>query len=69
MWFQNDRMAADCAIELRKMDVAFISLWPGLVRTEQVLHLLTTKTDEPISTSEEASSKYMFMRLCLHNFY
>ncbi|XP_071172545.1 dehydrogenase/reductase SDR family member 1-like [Mytilus edulis] len=49
----NDRMAADCAIELRKMDVAFVSLWPGLVRTEQVLHLLTTKADEPISTSEE----------------
>ncbi|XP_038070036.1 dehydrogenase/reductase SDR family member 1-like isoform X2 [Patiria miniata] len=29
-----DRMAADCAIELRKHNVACISLWPGAVKTE-----------------------------------
>lgn len=31
-----DRMAADCAIELRKHNVAVVSLWPTLVRTELV---------------------------------
>ncbi|OWF37925.1 dehydrogenase/reductase SDR family member 1-like [Mizuhopecten yessoensis] len=29
-----DRMAADCAVELRRHNVAFVSLWPGAVRTE-----------------------------------
>ncbi|KAL4216864.1 Dehydrogenase reductase SDR member [Mactra antiquata] len=32
-----DRMATDCGIELRKHNVAFVSLWPGIVRTETVL--------------------------------
>ena len=30
----NDRMARDCAFELSKYNVAFLSLWPGLVKTE-----------------------------------
>ena len=29
-----DRMAADCAIELKDQNVAMISLWPGAVSTE-----------------------------------
>jgi hypothetical protein len=29
-------MAADCALELKKHSVAFVSLWPGLVRTEHM---------------------------------
>ena len=29
-----DRMAADCAVELRKDNVAMVSLWPGMVATE-----------------------------------
>ena len=31
---QCDRMAADCAVELHKHHVAFVSLWPGPARTE-----------------------------------
>jgi len=31
-----DRMAADCAFELKKNNVAMISLWPGAVKTEYV---------------------------------
>ncbi|OQV20405.1 Dehydrogenase/reductase SDR family member 1 [Hypsibius exemplaris] len=31
-----DRMAADCAVELKKHKVAFVSLWPGAVKTELV---------------------------------
>ena len=30
----NDRMAKDCAYELSKFNVAFLSLWPGLVKTD-----------------------------------
>ncbi|XP_054572452.1 dehydrogenase/reductase SDR family member 1 [Eptesicus fuscus] len=29
-----DRMAADCAHELRRHGVSYVSLWPGLVQTE-----------------------------------
>jgi dehydrogenase/reductase SDR family protein 1 len=29
-----DRMAADCAVELKKDNVTMISLWPGPVKTE-----------------------------------
>lgn len=31
-----DRMAADCAIELKKDNVAMVSLWPGPVATETI---------------------------------
>ena len=31
-----DRMAADCAMELKKHNVAMVSLWPGAVKTEKV---------------------------------
>lgn len=29
-----DRMAADCALELRRHGVSYVSLWPGMVQTE-----------------------------------
>ncbi|XP_036306254.1 dehydrogenase/reductase SDR family member 1 isoform X1 [Pipistrellus kuhlii] len=29
-----DRMAADCALELRHHGVSYVSLWPGMVQTE-----------------------------------
>ena len=32
----KDRMAADCAHELRKSNVTMISLWPGPVKTEYI---------------------------------
>ncbi|XP_078335153.1 dehydrogenase/reductase SDR family member 1-like isoform X2 [Crassostrea virginica] len=33
-----DRMAADCGLELKKHNVAFVSLWPGPVKTEHMLN-------------------------------
>lgn len=42
-----DRMAADCGHELRKENVAFISLWPGPVGTENVLSLLQDRVTNP----------------------
>ncbi|XP_033755467.1 dehydrogenase/reductase SDR family member 1-like [Pecten maximus] len=36
-----DRMVADCAVELKKHNVAMISLWPGPVMTEQVTYYLS----------------------------
>ncbi|XP_069113768.1 dehydrogenase/reductase SDR family member 1-like [Argopecten irradians] len=36
-----DRMAADCAIELKKHNVAMVSLWPGAVKTEHITSLLS----------------------------
>ena len=31
-----DRMAADCAVELKDHNVTMVSLWPGPVKTEYV---------------------------------
>ena len=33
----KDRMAADCAHELKKYNVAMVSLWPGAVKTEKMM--------------------------------
>jgi dehydrogenase/reductase SDR family protein 1 len=41
--FQCDRMAVDCAYELKQHNVAFISLWPGVVKTEAFVDLLDQK--------------------------
>ncbi len=35
-----DKMAHDCARELKKHNVTMVSLWPGPVRTEKVQQLL-----------------------------
>ncbi|KAG8509409.1 Dehydrogenase/reductase SDR family member 1 [Galemys pyrenaicus] len=32
-----DRLAADCALELRHHGVSYVSLWPGLVQTETLV--------------------------------
>ena len=36
---QNDRMASECAIDLKQHNIAFTSLWPGPARTEHVLQM------------------------------
>lgn len=43
-----DRMAADCAKELRKHGVSYVSLWPGLVQTETLKENLENKTNDPL---------------------
>lgn len=48
----NDRMAADMAVELRKKNVACVSLWPGAVMTERVSEML--KDSDP---QDEQASK------------
>lgn len=39
-----DRMATDCAVELKKENVTMISLWPGAVKTEFVQENMNEKT-------------------------
>ena len=43
-----DRMAADCGHELYSSNVAFISLWPGPVGTEELMSSLSDNPNEPI---------------------
>jgi len=52
-----DRMAADCAFELKKNNVAMISLWPGAVKTEYVQENVLDKTP---SSGAGKASKAMF---------
>merc|ERR1711931_249335 len=35
-----DRMMKDCSVELKKAGVACVSLWPGAVKTEQIMYNL-----------------------------
>ena len=38
-------MAVDCAIELRKHNVACVSLWPGALLTENIKEMLDKNGD------------------------
>jgi dehydrogenase/reductase SDR family member 1 len=53
-----DRMAADCGFELRKSNVAFVSLYPGAVRTELCLDIVNkieqnATTEKPMTNKEK----------------
>ena len=48
-FMQNDRMAADMAVELRKENVACVSLWPGPVMTENVSEAISDPKDEKVA--------------------
>ncbi|XP_029440525.1 dehydrogenase/reductase SDR family member 1-like [Rhinatrema bivittatum] len=50
-----DRLAADCAMELRKHGVAYVSLWPGAVLTETV--------EEYLSNMESSGQQSEYQRI------
>ncbi|XP_078365326.1 dehydrogenase/reductase SDR family member 1-like [Oculina patagonica] len=54
----TDRMAADMAVELRKQNVACISLWPGAVKTELIQELVLDKAGEGGKASKAASTVF-----------
>jgi len=35
-------MAVDCGIELKEHNVAFVSIWPGPAKTEQILSVVAS---------------------------
>nr|ACO12589.1 Dehydrogenase/reductase SDR family member 1 [Lepeophtheirus salmonis] len=41
----SDRMVADCAHELKKCNVAMVSLWPGAVKTEEMTKYVIGKNN------------------------
>ncbi|KAM5235662.1 dehydrogenase/reductase SDR family member 1 [Ctenodactylus gundi] len=45
-----DRLAADCAHELRRHGVSYVSLWPGMVQTELLKDYMTKEqqTSDPV---------------------
>jgi len=48
-----DRMAADCAVELKKSNVSMVSLWPGAVKTEYI-------SENVLNSGDNHPSKKMF---------
>ena len=52
-----DRMAADCAHELKKSNVAMVSLWPGPVKTEFITENVIQKPKGKIMIKRN-TSKY-----------
>ena len=57
-----DRMAVDCGIEMKKHNVACLSLWTGGVHTEMIDKMIKDRTkeapDKPINEREETMAKY-----------
>ncbi|XP_060080394.1 dehydrogenase/reductase SDR family member 1-like [Ylistrum balloti] len=58
-----DRMAADCAVELKRHNVAFVSVWPGAVRTEVINQLSQSRNrdkgkDSGINFDEGETTEY-----------
>jgi short-subunit dehydrogenase len=58
-------MAVDCGIELKKSNVAMLSLYPGAVKTELVTMLSNKRVSE--ATSSETSAKNM-AKVSIHHF-
>ena len=58
-----DRMAVDCGIELRKHNVACLSLWTGGVHTEMMDKMIADRrsqaSDKPVSQRDETFAKYI----------
>ena len=52
-------MAADCGIELKKYNVAMISLYPGAVKTELVTQLCESAKDS--EASKERTMVFFFL--------
>uniref|UniRef100_A0A8C0INT6 Dehydrogenase/reductase SDR family member 1 n=1 Tax=Chelonoidis abingdonii TaxID=106734 RepID=A0A8C0INT6_CHEAB len=59
-----DRLAADCAIELRPYSVACVALWPGLVRTEAVLREAEGSGPEIIHVNKIDNIAWLASFLC-----
>ena len=56
-----DRLAVDCGTELRKHNVACLSIWTGGVHTENLEQLLEKrKTDPEIMANESESDRLIF---------
>jgi len=63
-----DRMAADCAQELKKNNVAMISLWPGPVKTEYITENIlenSAQDHNPMKKSFEAGESIEFAGLAI----
>ncbi|XP_043844806.1 dehydrogenase/reductase SDR family member 1 [Dromiciops gliroides] len=43
-----DRLATDCALELRSHGIAYVSLWPGAVKTELLIEHMN-KEEDPLA--------------------
>ncbi|XP_055333567.1 dehydrogenase/reductase SDR family member 1-like [Paramacrobiotus metropolitanus] len=52
----KDRMAADCAKELKKYNVTFISLWPGPVQTEIIQEKIMKPMKEKEAQGQRSAS-------------
>jgi len=60
-----DRMAADCGLELKPHNVAFISLWPGAVRTELVSSKMESFKEHPMKKVFEEGETTEYSGKCV----
>ncbi|CAH1271180.1 DHRS1 [Branchiostoma lanceolatum] len=55
-----DRIASDCAHELRERNVAFLSLWPGATRTEVFTEWMKNCQLKASNVHETLNERYLF---------
>ncbi|KRX12742.1 Alpha-1,3/1,6-mannosyltransferase ALG2, partial [Trichinella nelsoni] len=56
-----DRMAVDCAEELKAENVAYISIWPGAVQTELILNNLDAVSEMAVGSFDKETVKNIFI--------
>ncbi|KRY51662.1 Dehydrogenase/reductase SDR family member 1, partial [Trichinella britovi] len=56
-----DRMAVDCAEELKAKNVAYISIWPGAVQTELILNNLDAVSEMAVGSFDKETVKNIFI--------
>ena len=58
-------MARDCGLELEKYNVAFVSLWPGPVKTETVMDMINKKGQDVNKQVWTTYKDFLSLNLCL----
>ncbi|KRZ91747.1 Alpha-1,3/1,6-mannosyltransferase ALG2 [Trichinella sp. T8] len=56
-----DRMAVDCAEELKAKNVAYVSIWPGAVQTELILNNLDAVSEMAVGSFDKETVKNIFI--------
>ena len=64
LFLQCDRMAVECGQELKKNNVAMVSLWPGPVKTETIMASLTDAKNPPKLESKAVVRLHASLSAC-----
>ena len=64
-----DRMAVDCGIELKKHNVACLSLMLGAVKTEKLTNLVSGEKGDKLKLKGDPSNKQVNIYIYIYDFF